>query len=400
MSSMKKDLKIELRHRTLASGNQSLYLEFYEKGGKRWYESLNLYLIPEKDENDRRVNENTLKHALKLKSERILGIEHQQESGEEKLPSKVFAEFMDDYLVYLKDVKRTSEAYRSNMRSTINIVKSYLAKIRRPRMLLAKVDKRFYLNLLAYIKDTYRNTKSPDNPKELSDKSKLLFQTNLNAMLNHAVKEGLLLRNPFYEIEEREKFGKTPSDRTFLTIDEVNRLAKVMTGSPGTKQTFMFCCFTGLRHSDMAALRWKDIRKTDDGEVIFVPSMQKTKQPVIVPLGKQAKSWLPERPEDADNQLVFPDVPSLGCANRALKHMAKRAGIEKVVTFHTSRHTFATMTLTAGTDIYTTSKLLGHTNVHTTEIYADVVMETKVDTINLVNGLFDNKPVQISQRQR
>ena len=150
----------------------------------------------------------------------------------------------------------------------------------------------------------------------------------------------------------------------------------------------------------MAALRWKDIRKTDDGEVIFVPSMQKTKQPVIVPLGKQAKSWLPERPEDADNQLVFPDVPSLGCANRALKHMAKRAGIEKVVTFHTSRHTFATMTLTAGTDIYTTSKLLGHTNVHTTEIYADVVMETKVDTINLVNGLFDNKPVQISQRQR
>jgi len=59
------------------------------------------------------------------------------------------------------------------------------------------------------------------------------------------------------------------------------------------------------------------------------------------------------------------------------------------VSFHTSRHTFATMTLTAGTDIYTTSKLLGHTNVHTTEIYADVVMETKVDTINLVNGLFD-----------
>ena len=255
-------------------------------------------------------------------------------------------------------------------------------------MLLAKVDKRFYLNLLAYIKDTYRNTKSPDNSKELSNKSKLLFQTNLNAMLNHAVKESLLLRNPFYEIEEHEKFGKTPSDRTFLTIDEVNRLAKVKTGSPCTKQTFMFCCFTGLRHSDMAALRWKDIRKTDDGEVIFVPSMQKTKHPVIVPLGQQAKSWMPEKPENADNQLVFPDVPSLCCANRALKNMAKRAGIEKVVTFHTSRHTFATMTLTAGTDIYTTSKLLGHTNVHTTEIYADVMMETKVDTINLVNGLF------------
>lgn len=385
---MKKDLKIELRHRTLASGNQSLYLEFYEKGGKRWYESLNLYLIPEKDENDRRVNESTLKHALKLKSERILGIEHTQEVADAKLPTKTLADFMEEYQVYLRDVKRPSESYQRMTHNTINIVKSYLAKAKRPRMQLSKVDKRFYLNLLSFVKDTYKNTKSPDNPKELSANTKLMFQTNLNAMLNYAVKNGLLLRNPFYEIEVKEKFGKTPSNRTFLTIDEVNRMAKAETRSPDTKQTFMFCCFTGLRHGDMAALRWKDIRKTDDGEVIFVPSMQKTKHPVIVPLGQQAKSWMPERPENADGQLVFPNSPSLGAANRALKNMAKRAGIDKVVTFHTSRHTFATMTLTAGTDIYTTSKLLGHTNVHTTEIYADVVMEKKVDAVNLVTRIF------------
>ena len=385
---MEKNQKIELRHRTLPSGNQSLYLEFYEKGGKRRYESLKLYLIPEKDENDRRVNENTLKHALKLKSERVLGIEHPQETGEKKLPSKAFADFMDEYQVYLRDIKRASDSYQKMNRSTINIVKSYLTSIRRPRILLSKVDKRFYLNLLAYVRDTYKNTKSPDNPKELSANTKLAFQTTLNTMLNYAVKKGLLLRNPFYEIEVREKFGKVPSDRTFLTIEEVNSMAKATTGSPDTKQTFMFCCFTGLRHGDMAALRWKDIRKTDEGEVIFVPSMQKTKHPVIVPLGQKAKSWMPERPKDAGDQLVFPNAPKLGAANRALKTMAKRAGINKLVTFHTSRHTFATMTLTAGADLYTTSKLLGHTSVHTTEIYADVVMEKKADAVNLTNGLF------------
>lgn len=54
-----------------------------------------------------------------------------------------------------------------------------------------------------------------------------------------------------------------------------------------------------------------------------------------------------------------------------------------------ARHSFATMTLTAGGDIYTTSKMLEHTNIHTTEIYAEVVMEKKVDAINLTNGLFD-----------
>ena len=68
--------KIKLRSRELPSGNRSLYLEFYEKGGKRQYESLNLFLIPEKDDDDRRVNEATLKKAVKLKSERVLGIEH------------------------------------------------------------------------------------------------------------------------------------------------------------------------------------------------------------------------------------------------------------------------------------------------------------------------------------
>lgn len=56
--------------------------------------------------------------------------------------------------------------------------------------------------------------------------------------------------------------------------------------------------------------------------------------------------------------------------------------------FHFTRHTFATLTITAGADIFTTSKLLGHTNVHTTEIYADVVMNTMVDAVNLVSGFF------------
>ena len=58
------------------------------------------------------------------------------------------------------------------------------------------------------------------------------------------------------------------------------------------------------------------------------------------------------------------------------------------ISFHCARHTFATLILTAGSDIYTTSEMLGHTNVHTTEIYADVVMEKKVDAVNMLNGIF------------
>lgn len=381
-------MKIELRNRTLPSGNRSLYLEFYEKGGKRTYESLNLFLVPEKDDNDRRVNENTLSHALKIKAERILGIKRMADEGEESVPSRIFADWMDEYEVYVSKEKKLSSSYCRSLHSTVNIIKSYLNHIRRPRMRLDKVDKVFYKNLLGYMKDEYKNTKSPDNPKPLSPKTLLLNQTNLNTMLRYAVHEGLLKKNPCYELDSKDKFQKTPSSREYLTTDELKALMDVPTGSPITKQTFLFCCFTGLRHSDMVALRWKDIQKTDDGYMIHIPSMQKTGKPVIVPLGNQAKSWLPERNDGLPEDKVFVNAPTLCCANRALKHMAEKAGIDKVVSFHVSRHTFATMTLTAGGDIYTTSKLLGHTNIHMTEIYADVVLEKKADAVNLMNGLF------------
>ena len=381
-------MKIELRNRTLPSGNRSLYLEFYEKGGKRTYESLNLFLVPEKDDNDRRVNENTLSHALKIKAERILGIKRMADEGEESVPSRIFADWMDEYEVYVSKEEKLSSSYCRSLHSTVNIIKSYLNHIRRPRMRLDKVDKVFYKNLLGYMKDEYKNTKPPDNPKPLSPKTLLLNQTNLNTMLRYAVHEGLLKKNPCYELDSKDKFQKTPSSREYLTTDELKALMDVPTGSPITKQTFLFCCFTGLRHSDMVALRWKDIQKTDDGYMIHIPSMQKTGKPVIVPLGNQAKSWLPERNDGLPEDKVFVNAPTLCCANRALKHMAEKAGIDKVVSFHVSRHTFATMTLTAGGDIYTTSKLLGHTNIHMTEIYADVVLEKKADAVNLMNGLF------------
>ena len=382
-------MKIELRHRKHSSGNQSLYLEYYENRGKRHYESLNLFLVPERTEEDRRVNEATLALAQKIKAERILGIERPVEDDEEpELPRRVFCEWMDQYLEHKKVDDHVSNSHVRTLTSTINILKSYLAYIKRPRMLLSKVDKNFYKNFLIYIKDVYKNTKSKDNPKPLSPKTMVLVQQNMNAMFNYAVKQGLMHRNPFFEMAKSDKLHKVSSDREYLTVEELKQMADVYTGSPQTKQTFMFCCFTGLRHGDMAALTWGNMEKTDLGEVIHVPSMQKTKHPVIVPLGIKAKEWMPERGDAISSDLVFPNAPSIGCADRALKHMAKRAGINKVISFHCSRHTFATMTLTAGSDLLTTSKLLGHQNVQTTTIYADVVMESKVGAVNLTNGLF------------
>ena len=382
-------MKIELRTRKHPSGNRSLYLEYYEKGGKRKTESLNLFLIPERNDNDREVNQGALNKALKIKAERILGIEREREEDrEEQAPSRIFEEWMDEYEVYLRDAGKVTKAYCRTMHSTIGVIKSYLRYSRRPRMLMSKIDKSFYMGFLAYMKGKYKNRKSPENPESLSEKTMLLVQGNLNSMLNYAVREGALKKNPFYELDLKEKIHKTPSNREYLTVKEVKALAEAPTGSPITKQTFLFCCFTGLRHSDMAALRWQDIQKTDAGEIINLPSMQKTKHPVIIPLGIQAKNWLPERNGAEPDAKVFPDAPTIGCADRALKHMAKKAGINKTISFHCSRHTFATLALTASGDIFTTSKILGHSNVHTTEIYAEVINEKKLAAVKLMDGVF------------
>ncbi len=143
--------KITLRSRNHPNGNRSLYLEFYEKGGKRHYESLNLFLIPEEDENDRRVNEATLKKAVKLKSERVLGVKRPKPKNEEsKVPRRAFCDWMDDYLSCLQASDQYSMAYCNHMRSTINIIKAYLAYIKRPRMLMSKLDKVWLKGFLIY----------------------------------------------------------------------------------------------------------------------------------------------------------------------------------------------------------------------------------------------------------
>ena len=102
--------------------------------------------------------------------------------------------------------------------------------------------------------------------------------------------------------------------------------------------------------------------------------------------GDEALKWMPEREDKAADDHVF-SLPSN--INQYLKPWAEAAGITKRFTFHTARHTFATMMLTLGADLYTVSKLLGHTSVRMTQVYAKIINQKKDEAVNLVNGLFD-----------
>lgn len=102
--------------------------------------------------------------------------------------------------------------------------------------------------------------------------------------------------------------------------------------------------------------------------------MQKTKEPIYLPLSNEALKWMPEREDKAADDPVF-NLPSN--INQYLRPWAEAAGITKRFTFHTARHTFATMMLTLGADLYTVSKLLGHTSVRMTQVYAKIINQKK-----------------------
>ena len=150
---------------------------------------------------------------------------------------------------------------------------------------------------------------------------------------------------------------------------------------------YLFSCFCGLRISDIIKLQWKDVF-VDRGQYRLSVSMQKTKEPIYLPLSPEALKWMPARGDKTPDDHVF-DLPSPAMVNILIKPWAKAAGINKRFTFHTARHTFATMMLTLGADLYTTSKLLGHADVKMTQVYAKIINQKKDDAVNLVNGLFE-----------
>lgn len=154
------------------------------------------------------------------------------------------------------------------------------------------------------------------------------------------------------------------------------------------KPAFLFACFTGLRYSDIYRLTWGELATGPDGNTRIETKMKKTGKDLYMPLSENALQWLPERGNKPDTSRVFCKLPDqAGNADARLHTLAKHAGIGKKVSFHVARHTFATLTLTYGADLYTVSKLLGHTNVRTTRIYAKIVDANKCKAVNLIPEL-------------
>ncbi|MBP5501986.1 MAG: site-specific integrase, partial [Bacteroidales bacterium] len=171
------------------------------------------------------------------------------------------------------------------------------------------------------------------------------------------------------------------SRREHLTVEELNTLAATDCDRPILKRAALFSALTGLRHCDIQKLRWSEIQKDGDNYRLNF-TQQKTKGVEYMPISQQAYMLCGE--PQAPEKLVFEDLPDPSWISKPLERWIKSAGITRRITFHCFRHTYATLQLAGGTDIYTVSKMLGHTNVRTTQVYAKVVDEKKEKATDVI----------------
>ena len=164
--------------------------------------------------------------------------------------------------------------------------------------------------------------------------------------------------------------------KEFLTVEDIDRLYNTECEFPEVKRAFLFACFSGLRLGDVLALRYTDIQS---GEIRIIQN--KTKGLVTIPVTNMIRKILEDVEVLNANGRVF-DLPSKTTTNAALKRWVVAAGITKRVSFHTSRHTFATLLVYYSKDIFTASRLLGHSDVKITQIYAKLIDDAKLTAMN------------------
>ncbi len=363
---MKAKEPVRLRQKKLANGNVSLYLDIYVDG-QRHYEFLKLYLIPEESRDDKAANKQTLSLANTIKAQRIVEVQDGRYGFKMQAP-KV------DLITYIETQaqKKTTASTRNTWLYTAQLISEY---DQREIITFDMITQDWIEGFCDYID----NAKRDNGCTRFMNNSKKLYYQKLTAICNQAVRDNILLKNPLSSL--RCPFKGEETEREFLTLEELKRMAEAPCTHPRFKDMFLFSCFTGLRWSDVTKITWGDIEQTAQGtRIVF--HQQKTKGLVYLDIPDQAAELM--GPRQSNDKAVFGAFISTTYLSYILSAWAIAAGVNKHLTFHSARHTFAVMMLQLDVDLYTVSKLLGHRDIRTTQIYAKILDKKKQEAVNKI----------------
>ena len=351
-------MSIKLRKRKRTNNNYSLYLDIYHDG-QRKTEYLGLFLTE-----DKISNKSTLQLAENIKAKRQLELQNQSYGFASETRRK------ENFVIYFERLVNQRPADRSSWTCTLKSLKTFTNSS----------------IAFQYITPEWLNDLKVHLLAQVSQITAWHYYSNIKYALNKAVKERIINSNPCNLVDN---IKKPESKREYLVLDEIQKLMNTHCGNDNVKDAFIFSCFTGLRYSDVRNLKWKDIK---DCKIQF--TQKKTGNIQYLPISKTAQSIIDKRKgqynevEHKEEDVVF-NLPTKVVCWEHIKNWAKLAEINKRVSFHTARHTFATLSLSYGTDLYTVSKLLGHKDIATTQIYAKIIdkkLEEAVNNLPILNN--------------
>ncbi|MDR1739021.1 MAG: site-specific integrase [Candidatus Symbiothrix sp.] len=366
---------IHLRCKPLANGNQSIFLDIYNNG-QRYKEYLKLYIVPERTPIDKNSNRQTLELAKTIQAQRIVEMQTAAHGLQPKNNRKANI-LLTEYIQFVGKEKATDSTRRS-----YNTLLIYVKEFA-PKATLKDVDKKFLEQFIDYLK-----TAKGQKTATLANNAQIAYLKKMKAVIRKAVTSDILPRNPFDVVDNDKKPKPTTTEIPYLTLDEVKRLNDTPCTSD-IKAAYLFACYTGLRFSDIKALNWSQIRKTGN-ETMLIYKQKKTQKQEYLTLAAPAIEILNNQPHRPDTELVFALWTNEN-TNKHLRRFATSAGLDgDKVTFHTARHTCATLLLSLEVPIETVSKVLGHSEIRTTQIYAKVLAEQVKEGIHRLDNIFDN----------
>jgi integrase len=403
-------IKVTLRQKLISKGRKSLYLDIYPPiphsitGKPTRREFLNMYLFIDKAElkkelSDKKGKGNNYEALLKLYNElKPLSSVFKQHNTETQIIAETIRQKRENilnkpevYSQFEKEQLRIKELSKQNFveyfKKLANKRKAsnhdnwisalhYLEKFTAGKITFGKLNQAFFDNF----KDYLLTTKSKKSDKTiLSTNTAVSYFNKVKAALKQAYKEGLLQTDLNSKVEGI-KIAET--EREYLTIEELNRLVKTPCNNVLLKRAALFSALTGMRFSDIQKLTWHELEYIE-GQGYFIKFIQqKTKGVEVLPISEQAYNLLGEKKDPTSK--VFSDLKYSAFNNKHLYQWIGAAGISKDITFHCFRHTYATLQLANGTDITTVSKMLGHRELKTTQIYAKIVDKAKRDATDKI----------------
>jgi len=365
-------MRVILREKKGTKNRSSLYLDIYNNK-VRDYKFLKLYIFTNPKSSDERNH-----NALMRRKADIIRAKLEVELIDNTygiITSKQSTIKFLDYFKILKEEKRGSIGNYGTWNSAYKILCSYFDN---KDLRLKDLTKQDLSDIRDYILNRYRTKTN----KKLSQNAASIYFGKIRICLKKAHDEDILEKNLLISVKS---IPPADTNREYLTKEEVRSLIKTPCQFPTIKNAFLFGVFSGLRFSDIVKLKWQDINYSESVGTFIKYKQQKTKTFENLPLPDNAIQFLGI--ETSKDDKVFKGLYYSTWTNATLLSWINSAGINRHITFHASRHTYATLLINAGHNAYGVSKLLGHKNFKTTQIYMKISDLSKVDIVKSLNDV-------------